>query len=141
LQLFLAQFEYKLLGKESDVASIIPSYKFKCEMCLKECNKKTQCTYVITEKPEMLFSQEIRITATCRQYICICEIFSNHNEIYLFTDCVRRNELFLQISIIKGWKNKALDTNQCGNVAELIRNRKVLQHQRMWRKGTSYNLP
>lgn len=45
LQLFLAQFEYKPLGKESDVASIIPLYKFKCEMSLKECMKKTvhQC--------------------------------------------------------------------------------------------------
>jgi hypothetical protein len=105
--------------------------------------KKTQCTNVINEKPEMLFSQEIRSTATCRQYICICiyEIFSNCNEIYLFTDCVRRNELFLQISIIKDWKNKALDRNHCGSVAELIRDRKVLQHQRMWRKGTSYNFP
>jgi hypothetical protein len=42
--------------------------------------------------------------------------------------------------IIKEWKNKALDRNQCGSVAELMRDRKVLQHQ-MWRKATSYNLP
>jgi len=74
------------------------------------------------------------------QYICICEIFSNH-EIYLFTDCVRRNKLFLPILIIKDRKNKALDRNQCRSVGELIRDRKVLQHQRIWRKGTSYNLP
>ena len=57
------------------------------------------------------------------QYICICEIFSNH-EIYLSTDCVRRNELFLPISIIKDRKNKALYRNQCGSVAKLIRDKK-----------------
>jgi len=101
--------------------------------------KKTQCTNLITEKHKMLFSQEIQNTATCIQYTGICEIFSNHT-IYLFTDCVRRNELFLPNSIIKDWKNKALDRNQCWSVAQLIRDRKVLQHQGMWRKGTSYNL-
>jgi len=44
LWLFLAQFEYKL-GKQSDVASIIPLYKFKDETSLVECMKKTlhQC--------------------------------------------------------------------------------------------------
>lgn len=85
--------------------------------------KKTWCTSVVTEKHEMLFSQEIQSTATCMQYICICEIFSNH-EIYLSTDCVRRNELFLPISIIKDRKNKALYRNQCGSVAKLIRDKK-----------------
>ena len=91
--------------------------------CLAECMKKTWCTSVVTEKHEMLFSQEIQSTATCMQYICICEIFSNH-EIYLSTDCVRRNELFLPISIIKDRKNKALYRNQCGSVAKLIRDKK-----------------
>lgn len=101
--------------------------------------KTTQCTNVITEKHELLFSQEIQSTATCMQYICICEIFSKHNKKYLCSLIVRRNK-FQQISIIKDWKNKALDKNQCGSVAELIRDKKVLQHQKMWRKGTSYNL-
>jgi hypothetical protein len=29
---------------------------------------------------------------------------------------------------------------QFGSVAKLITDRKVLQHHRMWRKGTSYNV-
>jgi hypothetical protein len=94
-------------------------YKFKDETSLAEYMKKTQCTNMTTEKHEMPFSQEIKSTATCMQYICICEIFSNH-EIYLFTDRVRRNWLFLQISIIKDWKNKALDRNQCTSKSKAI---------------------
>jgi hypothetical protein len=77
------------------------------------------------------------MSAGCYTDICICEIFSNHTEIYIFTDRVRRNMLFLQIPIIKDWNNEALDRNQCGIVANLFRDRKVLQE----RKGTSYNLP
>ena len=141
LQLFLSQFQYKQLGKVFDIASIIPLYKLKCKMSLKECMKITQCNSVITEKHKMLFSQEIQSIATCMQNICVCEIFSTHKEIYLFIDCVRRNKLFLQIPIIKDWKNKALDRKQCRSVAELFRTRKVLQHQWTWKKETSYNLP